>query len=86
MSALRVQPNPVISIASLQLSSPKAAVAKIDIVDGAGKIVMQLSQQVNEGSNNIVLYRVSSLPKGMYTVRTQIDTELLITQFVKSQQ
>ena len=86
MSALRVQPNPVISIASLQLSSPKAAVAKIDIVDGAGKIVMQLSQQVNEGSNNIVLYRVSSLPKGVYTVRTQIDTELLITQFVKSQQ
>ena len=86
LSAARVQPNPVISIASLQLSSPKAAIAKIDIVDGAGKIVMQLSQQVNEGSNNIVLYRVSSLPKGMYTVRTQIDTELLITQFVKSQQ
>ena len=85
-SAVRVQPNPVIGIASLQLSAPKAGLAKIDIVDGAGKIVIHVDQQVTAGSNTIVLYRVSSLPKGVYTVRTQVDNELLIAQFVKSQQ
>ncbi|MFM9909784.1 MAG: GEVED domain-containing protein, partial [Chitinophagaceae bacterium] len=85
-SAVRVQPNPVTSIASLQLSSPKSTIAKIDIVDGAGKVVLHLDQQVTAGSNTIILYRVSTLPKGVYTVRAQVDTELLITQFVKSQQ
>ncbi len=86
MAAMRVQPNPVISIATLQLSSPRAGDAKIDIIDVSGKPVAQLTQRVNMGVNSIVLYGLTALPKGVYTVRAQVDTELLITQFVKSQQ
>jgi hypothetical protein len=85
-AGLRIQPNPVINKASLQLSAPRNTNVSVDVLDVNGKIVMQLSRQVSQGINTIQLDRVATLPAGIYTIRASVDGEILTTKFIKSQQ
>ena len=70
---IRVYPNPVENLLSIQNSNPK--INQILIFDLSGKII--LNQNLTVGTNQI---NVKNLPKGMYVVQIKSDNQIIKTE------
>lgn len=62
-----IYPNPVTGTLNLYVESKSSDKMNISIVDANGRIVKQLSQNIQEGNNNYQI-NVSSLPAGTYFI------------------
>ncbi len=65
---ISIYPNPATDFAVLKLYSGKQDVAIVKLMDNAGKEIMKKSYAINIGSNNLLIDRLNSLPKGLYII------------------
>jgi hypothetical protein len=65
---ISIYPNPATDFAVLKLYSGKQDVAIVKLMDNAGKEIMKKSYAINVGSNNLLIDRLNSLPKGLYII------------------
>ena len=84
LDLVSVYPNPVVQTLNLLIASPKEDRIVFVISNLAGKIVMNQSQNVKNGDNNIQL-NIGSLAKGTYTIKAICaeGCETAITKFIK---
>ena len=75
--------NPFRSNISFELETPEDGMANISIIDSYGRSVKQFKQPVTKGSNNIRLLELSSLTNSVYTLRVQMNNEVLNRALVK---
>jgi len=66
----------------LRFNSKKAGNASISILDEAGKIVLQQSNQVANSENIIPLKNVTKLGEGTYTVRLVLNNQSYTSGFL----
>ena len=65
---ISIYPNPATDFAVLKLYSGKQDVAIVKLMDNAGKEIMKKSFAINVGSNNLLIDRLNSLPRGLYII------------------
>lgn len=68
VSGLKAYPNPVNSRLNLSFNSDRQYVSNIELMDITGKTVLQLTKNVNQGKNHLVI-DTDSLNNGLYFVR-----------------
>ncbi len=75
--------NPFYNELQYGISSPVAAVAKIELVDNYGKTIKTASQHVNSGSNAFVLSNTEGVPAGIYLLKVTINGNVAIRKVMK---
>ena len=75
-------PNPVKTTLHLDISTPKATLARASIIDAAGRMVRQIDLQLQAGSNASEL-DMQGLADGMYQIRISNDKGLDYTQTIR---
>jgi hypothetical protein len=75
-------PNPVKTTLHVDISTPKATLARASIIDAAGRIVRQVDLQLQAGSNASEL-DMQGLADGMYQIRISNDKGLDYTQTIR---
>jgi hypothetical protein len=75
--------NPFYNELQYGISSPVAAVAKIELVDNYGKTIRTASQHVNAGSNAFVLNNTAGVPAGIYLLKVTINGNVAIRKVMK---
>ena len=75
-------PNPVKTTLHVDISTPKATLARTSIIDAAGRIVRQVDLHLQAGSNASEL-DMQGLADGMYQIRISNDKGLDYTQTIR---
>ena len=67
-----------------EIHSSQNVVARIDLVDGTGKIVKSENRQLYIGSNSLSFDNTSQLAKGMYILRAVINGNIIYRKAIKN--
>ncbi len=70
-AVVAIAPNPVQGTVALRIESNSSGKASIQILDGAGKLLVSLAKMLAEGTNNFLLEETRRLPNGLYVVQVQ---------------
>ncbi len=81
ISDFQVLPNPVTDKLQLLINTKSTTVAKIDLIDGMGKIMNRYTETVRPGSNTFMYYEPSAYPIGIYYLRAEIDGRIITKKF-----
>lgn len=81
--AMTLFPSPATDVIQLQIPSERKEMAKLMIVDAAGKQVHTQSLQLNEGTNAVSI-PVSHLPAGTYYLITETESGKQSGSFIKN--
>lgn len=82
-NSISIYPNPVSNFASLNISLEKATTVNVDVVNVLGAIVAQNRYDLNAGENQIAI-DATKMNKGLYTVKTTVDSNVYTSTFVKN--
>lgn len=75
-------PNPAISQCTLNVWSPVATRASVQLVNIQGIVVYERSYRMVSGSNQLVLDKLQALPNAIYLVRLQMNDQCFTRQLV----
>jgi hypothetical protein len=78
-----VYPSAIQSTATLQVKAAKTGSALFQVVDYAGRVVMQQNMTLQEGTNNIVVNNMNTLLAGNYVVLVKMDGQVYNQKVVK---
>lgn len=81
-SIVSLYPNPTSSDLNMNLNLIKKDKAQVQIVDMTGRIVVEQSEVLNAGINNLNI-KLNTLAQGHYLVRIVLGKEVLVGKFVK---
>lgn len=83
--ALKINPNPVISNATINIISENKLAAHIKIYNQFSMQLQQMQRSLIAGSNNIPVQGLSALPAGTYIIDVEDDklNRIGTSQFVK---
>ncbi len=82
ITSIALLPNPSRSNTTLLLDSQHSGDANIEIRDISGKVLMNQTTFVQDGSNSFGL-ETQNLPQGIYFVRIQVGNTMEVTKFIK---
>jgi immune inhibitor A len=66
-------PNPFNGQVSLRFDLPRAAIARVQVVDLTGRVVSVLSDQMRAAGRHSVSWNAGGLPSGLYIVRMEAE-------------
>ena len=75
--------NPFANNLQYEIYSTVNTIARIELVDGYGKIVKSESQQLYTGSNSLSIAATSGLAKGIYVLRASINGSTIYRKVLK---
>lgn len=78
-----VYPNPAVDFTVLKLYSDNQTVARIKLIDDAGRQIINRSVTVNTGNNSLMIDQLGSLPKGIYIVQVVLNNTLHNEKLIK---
>lgn len=82
VGVIKILPNPVIDVATLQLYSATNTQVEIQLIDNSGKKMLHLERAVVRGVNKIVLNNLGAWPAGVYTARILLNNKTVIRRIV----
>jgi hypothetical protein len=68
VKGIKVWPNPFADKLTVAVSSDKATIVQVRIIDNAGRVVLQNTYGVARGGNQLVVSGLQALAKGTYTI------------------
>lgn len=77
--------NPFINNLQYEIYSTTNTVARIELIDGYGKVIKSENQQLYTGSNSLSIYQTSGLANGIYVLRASINGSTSIYRKVVKQ-
>ena len=80
-SDIQILPNPVKDKIQFLIDVKKTTVARIQLLDGTGKIMNQYTEALRQGSNVFMYSDPSGYPIGIYYLRAEIDGLILTRKF-----
>ena len=75
--------NPFASNLQYEINSGAIGNARIELIDGYGKIVKSETQQIYPGSNSLNMYTVNNLPDGVYVIRATMNGNTIYHKVIK---
>ncbi|MDZ4794972.1 MAG: T9SS type A sorting domain-containing protein [Bacteroidota bacterium] len=75
--------NPFYNEIQYEISSPVAAMAKVELIDNYGKVIKTSRQQINTGVNALILNNTSGIPTGIYLLKVSINDHVAIRKVMK---
>lgn len=69
--------NPFSNNISFELETPEDGIANISVIDAYGRTVKWFKKPVTKGLNNVRLTELNSLTKSLYTLRVQMNNEVI---------
>lgn len=81
--SLRSLKNPFSDRISFDLESPGNNTAVITLIDGYGRIIKQIKENIIPGINNINIDRLGRLSNGTYSLRVQVGEKVINKKVVK---
>jgi trimeric autotransporter adhesin len=75
--------NPFNDELRYEIVSPVKDFAKIELIDGNGKVVKSEIQQVYSGSNSLSMYNTGTLSGGIYVLKASINGTLIFKKVMK---
>ncbi len=66
----------------VRFKSAKAGAASITVLDESGKIVLQQTNQLTDGTNNIPVVNSLKLSEGTYTIRLVANNQTYSSRFI----
>jgi hypothetical protein len=79
---IKLYPNPVVDHLQISFKSIKAGKASVQIFDLDGKVLLQQTINIQDGTNNSII-SVSELPEGLYILHLQNGNKLESIKFLK---
>jgi hypothetical protein len=80
---IKLQPNPVINSAIINIFSTSNEHVDISILDLSGKLMLQKTAELEKGNNVITIPETATIPKGLYMVVIVIKKAVYFEKFVK---
>jgi trimeric autotransporter adhesin len=77
--------NPFYNELQYEISSPAAALAKVELIDNSGKTVIRLNQHINQGVNALAINNTGGIPTGIYLLRVTINGTVSSYRVLKGQ-
>jgi hypothetical protein len=81
-SSMAIYPNPVADQLQISYETVKAGIAKVEIIDLQGKILLQVALNSNAGVNHAQIM-VTKLPKSIYLCRVINGSSIETSKFLK---
>jgi hypothetical protein len=78
-----VYPNPAADFTVLKIYSDNQTVARIKLIDDAGRQIISRSFTVNTGNNSLLIDQLGALPKGIYIVQVVLNNTLHNEKLIK---
>jgi trimeric autotransporter adhesin len=75
--------NPFYSELPYEISSPFAAIARVELVDVYGKIIRSNTQHVNQGINAFTISNTEDLSTGTYIMKVTINGQMAVRKIMK---
>ncbi|HEU4472582.1 MAG TPA: T9SS type A sorting domain-containing protein [Flavisolibacter sp.] len=76
-------PNPFTHTLTAEINSPAQGIAHLQLIDNLGKIVRRQQVNLAEGSNQVRLDQVGSLPTGLYTLQIEQGMQRISKRVMK---
>lgn len=81
-TSLSVMPNPIRSIAKLELQTTHSGTAEILLMNMQGAVVYQKQLEIKEGHNTVQLDQMDRFPRGTYILQVKTPDELFNRRIV----
>jgi hypothetical protein len=81
--AVSIYPNPVSSVATVQVDLPVAAKVRVEVYNSVGQQIMILDPDMLEAGSHKLKLDMRKLPVGVYSVRTNIGNQVNILKVSK---
>ncbi len=78
---LKVYPNPFVNEFTVLLSITKAAIAKIELTDIKGTLILEYSKKLEVGEHAIRLF--ADVPAGIYLVKSTVNNKVTTAKLLK---
>lgn len=75
--------NPFYNDLQYEITSPAAALAKVELIDNYGRVYSSFNQRINPGVNALVIGNTGNLARGLYLLRVSINGSFVLHKVVK---
>jgi len=83
-NTITVAPNPVISQLQLQVHAVAAQVARFEIIDIKGNVLISDTKRLDLGNTTVTLDGFENKPTGIYTLKVVLNNEVQVKRFLVS--
>ncbi|MGE5108300.1 MAG: T9SS type A sorting domain-containing protein, partial [Sphingobacteriales bacterium] len=73
---IQVNPNPFVDNITVKYMSEVSGVMDIKVINANGQTMVAKKNTLSKGFNNVAVYNLGSLPKGLYIAEVMINGEL----------
>jgi len=77
--------NPFSDKLIAKVISSQAQLVRLNLIDNTGRIVRSEQFALSNGENHLQLNNTGNLPKGLYTIQVQYNTNIIISKKVIKQ-
>ena len=81
-SSLSVYPNPVSTSATISYILPTHQSVKLELIDQLGRVIRVLRSESEDAGTKSVSFQTGDLPAGMYYLRLQEDTGMVLQKII----